>query len=107
MTRGIYTIPGHAAFGVIMGAKYGEARCVYLAGSPESAKKILRKAWLYAALAHGAFNLLLMQPMQLAFIIYLAGLIVLASRLAINGAKTDHQVNPQINISTKKESNNG
>lgn len=72
--RAIYSIPGHAAFGVIMGSKYGEAKALEKK-DPRRSRRLRRIAWIQAAIVHGLYDFLLM-GFPLAFCVYFPILLI-------------------------------
>ena len=57
--RAIFSIPGHAMFGVVMGVGVGTAKWMETMGQRQQAQALLRKAWLTAAVLHGFYDFLL------------------------------------------------
>lgn len=54
--RALTAVPGHACFGVFMGAWYGMARWYENCGDSEMSRKCRRKALLVPALLHGCYD---------------------------------------------------
>ena len=94
--RAVMAIPGHATFGVIMGAGYAQAKCLAMAGNPGAAKSRATKAWLLAAAAHGAYDFTVMAYGGGIFAIYFVILIVLGVTLARDCEKHDAPVDPYV-----------
>ena len=59
VVRAIFSIPGHAMFGVVMGAALGQAKWLAAHGQGQQAAAFLRRAWLLPAILHGAYDFLL------------------------------------------------
>lgn len=56
IARAVTAVPGHACFGVFMGAWYGMAKRCEMAGDPEGAARLRRSALLIPALLHGFYD---------------------------------------------------
>ena len=56
LVRAVTAVPGHACFGVFMGAWYGMAKRCEMAGDPEGAARLRRSALLIPALLHGFYD---------------------------------------------------
>ena len=94
MVRAVMAIPGHATFGVIMGAGYAQAKCLSAAGNAPAASSRCTKAWLTAAVAHGLYEFLIMGLGGAIFYMYFIALIVAGVFLARDSEKNDAPVDP-------------
>ena len=56
LIRAVTAVPGHACFGVFMGAWYGMAKRREAAGDPEGAARLRRSSLLLPALLHGFYD---------------------------------------------------
>lgn len=91
VVRALFSIPGHAMFGVVMGAGYGQAKWLFSCGQREQADQARKKAWLTAAVLHGLYDFLLVGFGWL-FYVYFAGLVVYVVRLLRRSARDDGPV---------------
>jgi RsiW-degrading membrane proteinase PrsW (M82 family) len=94
VVRAVMAIPGHATFGVIMGAGYAQAKCLDMAGNHAAAKARGTRAWLLAAAAHGAYDFTIMAYGGGTFAVYFIILIILGVALARNCEKHDAPIDP-------------
>jgi RsiW-degrading membrane proteinase PrsW (M82 family) len=95
MVRAVMAIPGHATFGVIMGAGYAQAKCLSAAGNEPAASSRCTKAWLTAAVAHGLYDFLIMGlGGGVIFYVYFIALIVAGVLIARDREKHDGPVDP-------------
>mgnify|MGYP003818116077 CR=1 FL=1 len=94
VTRAVMAIPAHATFGVIMGAGYAQAKCLAMRGDLPAAKTHGASAWLIAAIAHGAYDYILMVYGGAVFAVYFIALVVVGVALAKSCAKNDAPVDP-------------
>ena len=60
VVRAVLSVPGHAIFGVFMGANYGLAKLCERYNDTNGRDKNLRRAWLYAIFLHGTYDFCLM-----------------------------------------------
>ena len=86
--RAIFSIPGHAMFGVVMGVGVGTAKWMETMGQRQQAQALLRKAWLTAAVLHGFYDFLLV-GFGWIFYPYFIGLVIYVVRLLKKSAKND------------------
>lgn len=91
VVRAIFSIPGHAMFGVIMGAKFGRAKWCQSHGQQEQADLCLRRAWLMPAVLHGTYDFLLVGFGWL-FYVYFFGLVLYVVSLLRRSAREDGPV---------------
>ena len=86
--RAIFSIPGHAMFGVIMGLSFSQARWAARHGQREQAAAQQKRAWLLPALLHGAYDFLLVGFGGL-FYVYFFGLVLYVVRLLRRATRED------------------
>ena len=86
--RAIFSIPGHAMFGVVMGVGVGTAKWMETMGQRQQAQALLRKAWLTAAVLHGFYDFLLV-GFGWIFYPYFIGLVIYVVRLLRKSARED------------------
>ena len=86
--RAIFSIPGHAMFGVVMGVGVGTAKWMQTMGQRQQAQALLRKAWLTAAVLHGFYDFLLV-GFGWIFYPYFIGLVIYVVRLLRKSARED------------------
>lgn len=88
VVRAIFSIPGHAMFGVVMGTALGQAKWLAAHGQGQQAAAFLRRAWLLPAILHGAYDFLLV-GFGWVFYLYFAGLVVYVLRLLRRSIRED------------------
>ena len=88
VVRAIFSIPGHAMFGVVMGTALGQAKWLAAHGQGQQAAAFLRRAWLLQAILHGAYDFLLV-GFGWVFYLYFAGLVVYVLRLLRRSIRED------------------
>lgn len=86
--RAIFSIPGHAMFGVIMGLSFSQASWAQRHGQREQAAAQQKRAWLLPALLHGAYDFLLVAFGGL-FYVYFFGLVLYVVRLLRRATRED------------------
>jgi len=77
LLRAVTAIPGHACFGVLMGAWYGMARRYATFDYPEKSRNALRWAFLLPTLLHGTYDYLAMRQtggFSWVFVLFVLGL---------------------------------
>lgn len=74
VVRAIFSIPGHAMFGVVMGEAMSRAKWLEVHGQREQAGAARRRAWLLPAVLHGLYDFLLV-GFGWIFYGYFAGLV--------------------------------
>lgn len=89
--RALFSIPGHAMFGVVMGAGYGAAKWLEAHGNFEQAAARRKRAWLTAAVLHGFYDFLLVGFGGI-FYLYFIGMVILVVRLLKRSAQEDGPV---------------
>lgn len=88
VVRAIFSIPGHAMFGVVMGAGLAKAKRLEVQGDFPGAEKAKNHAWILAAVLHGFYDFLLV-GFGGVFYIYFIGLVVYVVRLLKRSARED------------------
>lgn len=79
LMRAVVSIPGHLAFGIIMGTLYGRAKYAAVMGDKKKCKHLERRARWAAILTHGFFDFCLMMDSGwwiFVFIIFDIGLYI-------------------------------
>lgn len=89
--RAVFSIPGHAMFGVVMGVGIGQAKWLEAGGQSKQAKSIRSRAWLKAAVLHGLYDFLLIGFGGL-FYIYFIFLVIYVLCLLRRSAREDGPV---------------
>lgn len=92
VVRAIFSIPGHAMFGVVMGEAMSRAKWLEVHGQREQAGAARRRAWLLPAVLHGLYDFLLV-GFGWIFYGYFAGLVVYVVRLLRQSAREDGPIN--------------
>ena len=98
LTRAFTAVPGHACFGVLMGAWYGMARKYEGRGEFEKVKKYKRLAVIMPVIAHGSYDFFATISGyigSLAFIVLIAILFFICSKLVNVLAENDTYINNQ------------
>ena len=91
VVRAIFSIPGHAMFGVVMGAGLAKAKRLEVQGDFAGAEKAKNHAWILAAVLHGFYDFLLV-GFGGVFYIYFIGLVVYVVRLLKRSAREDEPI---------------
>ena len=97
VARALTAVPGHACFGVFMGAWYGVAKRCELAGLLEEARRARRMALLVPTLLHGAYDFIAVmqeEALGLVFVLFVLGMFVAALRTVKLHARTDDYMDP-------------
>ena len=92
IVRAVTAIPGHACFGVFMGAFYGSAKKHYVNGSFSESKLCRVLAIVVPVLLHGTYDYLAMRNMNglmLVFVVFIAGMFFVAYRTVRKLSRTD------------------
>lgn len=95
VARAMTAIPGHACFGVFMGAWYGVAKRRELMGDAEGSKRSRFFALLVPAFLHGLYDYIATlerEDLGSIFLVFVAILFVVAYRLAVNTARRDRYI---------------
>lgn len=88
VVRAIFSIPGHAMFGVVMGAGLARAKKLEVRGETRAAESAKNRAWVTAAVLHGLYDFLLV-GFGAVFYAYFIGLIVYVVSLLRRSAGED------------------
>lgn len=88
VVRAVFSIPGHAMFGVVMGAGLAKARRLESRGDQAAAQTAGNRAWILAAVLHGFYDFLLV-GFGWVFYLYFAGLVIFVVRLLRQSAADD------------------
>ncbi len=91
VVRALFSIPGHAMFGVVMGSGVGRAKWLECRGEIEQARQVRSRAWLTAAVLHGLYDFLLVAFGGI-FYIYFAVVAVYVLRLLRRCAREDTRI---------------
>lgn len=91
VVRAIFSIPGHAMFGVVMGACLGTAKWMESHRQFEQAASLRKKAFLLPAVLHGLYDFLLVGFGGI-FYLYFIGLVVYVVKLLKGSAREDGPV---------------
>ena len=91
VVRALFSIPGHAMFGVVMGSGVGRARWLEVNGQIERARTVRSHAWITAAVLHGLYDFLLV-AFSGVFYIYFACLVIYVIRLLRKSAREDTRI---------------
>ena len=91
LVRAVTAVPGHASFGVFMGAFYGVARQAANRGDAAASKRLRRMAWLVPAVLHGLydFSATLSGGWTFGFTVFVILLFITASRIVKTHAAAD------------------
>ncbi|MCR5102767.1 MAG: PrsW family intramembrane metalloprotease [Butyrivibrio sp.] len=92
LVRAVTAIPGHAAFGVFMGAFYGVARGYAYLGEENKSKTYRKLAVIVPTLIHGAYDYIASTDSDNATLVFIAFIVVLfivALRLINKLSKND------------------
>lgn len=92
LLRAVYSIPAHAAFGVVMGSKYGDAKALEETDNARS-HKLRRRAWIQAAILHGTYDFLLV-AFKWAFYIYFPIMLLACYKLLRRCQSDDAPLHP-------------
>lgn len=88
IARAVFSIPGHAMFGVVMGAGIGRAKWFFDHHQREQAASARSRAWVLAAILHGLYDFLLVGFGWL-FYVYFILLVIYVIRLLRQSARED------------------
>ena len=92
VVRAIFSIPGHAMFGVVMGAGLAKAKRLEVQGEIQAAEAAKNRAWILAAILHGLYDFLLV-AFGGVFYLYFVGLVIYIVRLLKKSAAEDSPIN--------------
>ena len=88
VVRAIFSIPGHAMFGVVMGVGFGTAKWMENLSQRQQARSLLKRSWLTAAVLHGFYDFLLV-GFGWVFYPYFIGLVIYVVKLLRKSARED------------------
>ena len=91
VVRAIFSIPGHAMFGVVMGACLGAAKWMEAHRQFEQADALRKRAFLLPAILHGLYDFLLV-GFGWIFYLYFIGLVIYVVKLLKRSAREDGPV---------------
>lgn len=88
VVRAIFSIPGHAMFGVVMGFYLSRAKWAEKYGQRHRMRAALRRSFFVPAVLHGLYDFLLM-GFEAVFYFYFAGLVIGVICLLRKSARED------------------
>ncbi len=91
VVRAIFSIPGHAMFGVVMGAGLAKAKNLEITGQGPAAERARTRAWVLAAILHGFYDFLLV-GFGAVFYVYFIGLAIYVVKLLRRSAAEDRPI---------------
>lgn len=89
--RALFSIPGHAMFGIFMGTGYGRAKFLEARGQREQAAAARKKAYLTAAVLHGLYDFILI-AFHGVFYVYFIILVIFAVRTLRRASRWDQPI---------------
>ena len=92
LIRAVTAVPGHACFGVFMGAWYGMAKRLEGAGDLDGSKRMRTRALLVPAALHGFYDFVASSPsgvMSIVFIAFVILMFIAAARMVKNVSAND------------------
>ncbi len=92
LIRAVTAVPGHACFGVFMGAWYGMAKRRENAGDPDGAGRMRMRALLVPAFLHGLYDFTATcqgSMMSIVFLVFIILMFITASRLVKHVSAND------------------
>ena len=98
VARALTAVPGHASFGVFMGAWYGFAKRRDLEGDPVRSARCRRMAVLVPALLHGAYDFIAArqtETLTVVFIIFVIAMFIGALAVVKRMSKNDSYLAPR------------
>ena len=97
IARAITAVPGHACFGVFMGAWYGVAKRCELWNRPEESKRARRMAVLVPTLLHGCYDFiasLQSDALTLVFLAFVICMFIAAYKQVKKLSQADQYIHP-------------
>ena len=97
VARALTAVPGHACFGVFMGAWYGFAKRRDQQGDERRSARCRRMAVLVPALLHGAYDFIAVrqtEALSAVFVVFVILMFLAASGLVTRMSKNDEYLNP-------------
>lgn len=98
VARALTAVPGHACFGVFMGAWYGSAKRRQLQGDERRSARCRFMAVLVPALLHGCYDFIAVrqtEALSTVFVVFVLGMFLVASRLVTRMSRNDEYLNPR------------
>ncbi len=98
VARALTAVPGHACFGVFMGAWYGSAKRRELQGDEQRSARCRLMAVLVPALLHGCYDFIAVrqtEALSAVFVVFVLGMFLVASRLVTRMSRNDEYLNPR------------
>ena len=94
LVRAVTAVPGHACFGVFMGAFYGMARRYANYGYERASKNCCRLAVLVPMVLHGIYDFIASSEdaSEWVFLIFVAALFFVTSRMVKRLSQTDRYI---------------
>ena len=93
MLRAVTAVPGHACFGVFMGAFYGMAKRCHNYGRPGQARTFRRLAVLVPVLLHGAYDFIASGTgSSWVFVVFVVVMFLAANRMVRSLSRNDRYI---------------
>ena len=95
LVRAVTAVPGHACFGVFMGAFYGMAKRYDNYGYPEAAKRCRRLAVVIPMILHGIYDFIASSETgssEWVFLVFVVALFVVTSRMVKKLSRQDQYI---------------
>ena len=77
LVRAVTAVPGHACFGVFMGAWYGQAKRYDLRGDEAASRRSRHKALWLPMLLHGTYDFVASSDSELSALVFLAFIVIM------------------------------
>ncbi len=97
LARALTAVPGHACFGIFMGAWYGIAKRRESEGGATKAARCRRMALLVPALLHGCYDFIAVrqnEALSSVFVVFVIVMFVAASTMVKRLSRNDQYLNP-------------
>ena len=101
VARALTAVPGHACFGVFMGAWYGSAKRRDLQGDPKRSGRCRRMAVLVPAILHGLYDFIAVrqtEALSAVFVVFVLAMFITAYRLVLHISRNDQYLNPHWDV---------
>lgn len=97
IARALLSVPGHACFGVFMGAFYGMAKRCENSGYPQSCKNFLRRSVIVPILLHGVYDFIATTDYLSAgvFFVFVGSIFTAGIKLTDKLSKEDQYIDAQ------------
>ena len=98
LARALTAVPGHACFGVFMGAWYGFAKRRESEGENARAARCRRMALLVPALLHGCYDFIAVrqsEALSSVFVVFVIGMFLVANAVVKRLSRSDQYLNPR------------